>query len=373
VPEYVKQASQEVLDSDSSIPTTAFADVARRRFPCPTKAATYISWMYFLEKKSEMSVKSAELIESRLHNFAHRWGIANDVMVLQQKHAAATKGVMGDLPDSTFAIVWADDRGRKDRYLPLRNATEVKVAASWFNEHRDEFRFDDRQTIANKILDKAAAFGAGLGESLDDMLEKQAGRGVYVPTEVAEMLENRVRAVQRCPEVVKDRMQKLASQVSSNPVLAIDPATSANLCRTVDTFDRSFGLVGKYSNLVPRPEDVIFKGTLKVAGQFVKNACTLITGSIYEKEQFEKLSLSEVRGLLGDEIVDHVADGLEVDPEKMAEVASTLPRPDAQKLEILMSDVGETPVIKQATAAGMSQADQAGLAEVQGFLDGLSP
>lgn len=371
LPDYVKQASQSVLEPAESLPTTAFADIVRKRFPCHTKAATYISYMYFLEGKDDIPDKSAGLIQSRLNNFAARWGIAPDVKALRTKHAAAHRNSRDALPDSAFAIVWVDDGGRKSRHLPLRNAMEVKIAAEWFRTNRDHFKWDDRQTIATKILDKAARFGAGLGEALDDMLEKQAGQGVYVPSVAAEMIQNRVRAVDKLPEAVRLQMLKLAKEVQANPALATDPATTANLARTIDVFDRGYGLAGHYSGLVPRIEDVLFAGTLKMAGKFVKNACTLITGAVFEKEQFGKLAVSEVRALLGDDIAGAVADGLEIDPEKMAEVAATLPRPDAQKLEILMSDIGETPRIKSSQAVGASAEDQAGFAAVQDFLNSL--
>ena len=55
----------------------------------------------------------------------------------------------------------------------------------------------------------------------------------------------------------------------------------------------------------------------------------------------------------------------------MADVAATLPRPDAQKLEHLMSDIGETPVIKNAQATGVSAEDQAGFAAIQDYLDAV--
>lgn len=369
LPDYVKQASQSALEPAETLPTTAYADIVNKQFPCHTKAATYISWLYFLEKRDGLNTKSAELLEARLTNFSNRWGMAQEVAVLREKHAAAHRDTLATLPDSAFAIVWVDGSGSKARHLPMRNATEVKVAAEWFRTHRDSFKWDDRQTVACKLLDKAVKFGAALGEDLDDMLEKQAGRGVYVPSRVADMIENRTRAVDRLPAEVKERMLKLAANVKSNAMLSMDPATSANLARTLDMFDRSYGITGNYSTLVPRPEDVLFAGTLKTAGQFIKDACTLVTGSVYEKKEFAKLALSEVRALLGDAVIAAVADGIEVSPEKMAEVAETLPRPDAQKLEHLLSDIGVTPVFKNASAAGVSVEDQAGLAAVQDFLD----
>lgn len=373
LPDYVKQASSSLMEPDPTLPTTAFADIVSKQFPCNTKAATFLSWLYFLDGKPELNKAASTLIENRLTRFAEHWGISKDVQELREKHARAQCSSLNALPDSAFAIVWSDADGGKARHLPMRNGLEVKAAAAWFKENRDTFKWDDRQTIARKILDKANEKAAALDPATDEILERTAGLGLYVPSKAAEMIRHRVRAAQRVTPEVKEGMLKLADSLQSNPILAIDPATSSSLARTIDQFDREHHLAGKYSALVPRPEDIFFETTLKSAGTFVKDACTLVTGVVFEKAQFSKLAISEVRALLGDEIADAVADGIEVDVEKMADVAETLPRPDAQRLEALLSDVGEIPRHKNAQAVGASAEAQAGYAEIQDFLDSVQP
>jgi len=370
LPEYVKQADAAALCDSAShreLPSTMFADVKDRRFPINTKAATWLSWLHFVEKKAELHPKIAGWIEDRLEQFARYHGIEPDVAGLREKHAELHRDGLAQLPDSTFALVWAGENGTKERRYPLRNPKEVQAAATWFEQYRDHFAFPDRQTIATKILDKAAALGAMLGDELDDVLQRQAGRGVYDPQEAAAMLRNRAKAaVTNCSQEMRQGMLKLAEAVESTPQLAMDPATTAELCKTVDMFDRTTKLAGRYdADGLSRPEDVLFRGTLKAAAQFVKDAVELTNGAVFEQDQLGKLTLRDVRDLFGEELAGAVSDGLEVHPEKMATLARTLPRPDADTLERLMAEAGERPRAKQAgTREGLSRAQLQTLARI---------
>lgn len=359
-PEYVKQASEEVL-RPAELPPTAYADPRTKQFACHTKAACWLSTLYFLNHRHEMNRKTASWIEQGLDKFASHYGILADVTKLRNKFAALHAAGNEALPDSAFAIVDVDSSGRKARRYPLRNAMEVKAAAAWFVEHRDAFVFADRQRIAENLLDKAAAFGVGLGEELDDMLEKQAGRGVYDPVEAATMIRNRAKLSRVHPEV-KSRLEKLADAVETNPRLAEDLANTSQLAATIDDFDQRHGLVGRYSPSYPRPEDVLFCGSLKQASVFVKNACATLTGAIYDRRQFSNLSVAQVRQAFGPDIASAVTSGIRVDPEKMAEVAATFPLPDAALLDRLMAGIGQKPSHTKAGAVGLQAEDRKRLA-----------
>lgn len=367
-PEFVKHASPEATLRPENLPSAAYADPRKRLFPCHTKASTWLRTLFFLENKAQFHPKTAQWIERGLDAAADYYGIRKEVTALKTAHVELNKEA--SLPDSSYAIVWVGDDGRKDRRYPLRNSGEVKTAAEWFAQYRDSFHFADRQTIATKILEKAAHFGVGFPAELDCLLEKQAGRGVYDPQEAAEMIRNRAM-LQRVPQPVREGLLKLAGDVKSNPMLAEDPTTTAELANTVDQFDRNFGLVGKYSASFPRPEDVLFKGSLKHASEFVKNACAILTGSIYSKHQFAKLSVDHVREALGHDIADAVTTGIRLDPEKMAEVAVTLPLPDAEAFDRLMRAVGEPPVRAKAATVGLNQTERQKLAAEYKFVNAL--
>lgn len=359
-PEYVKQADPRLLSPESyaDAPSRLFADTRNRQFPIDTKAATWLSALNFLEAKAEMHPKIAEWIGQRLDQYIEYHDIEDDIKQLRVKHAELHSDSTSQLPDSCFMLVTVKS-GSKEREYPMRNAVECKKAAEWFLTYRDTFDFDHRRVMAQKLLNKVAEYGAGVGRAAILELEKHAGFGVYDPREAAVMLRNRAKAAsaKTMPEL-RLGLLKLADQVETNPAMAIDPAMSAELCRTVDQFDRATGLAGKYDGSLPRPEDVIFGASTKLASEFTREAVELANGSIFEREQLGKVPLRNVRDLFGNKFAESVADGLMTDTNKLAKVASTLPRRAADTLEGMLGEIGETPIAKQASGRhGLSGKD----------------
>jgi hypothetical protein len=357
VPDFAKQASAADVCQPPEEKAQFFADVRHPyQFPCHSKAATFVSYMYFLENGSDLNPKVRPLVEERLDKMASYFGINNAVLALKSKHAALHEDPENSLPDSAYAIVRASDDGRKERMYPLRNALEVKAAASWFVDYLPELRealeWSDRQGVANKILNKAAEFGADVGDYLET-LEKCAGRGLCDKAKAAGMIRDRVKAAYRVAPAMQEAMNKFASMIEEKPLAYFDPATMTQMAGVVDRFDRSHSLLNKYSELIPAPEDVLFEGTYSKTAEFVKDACTLTSGSVYDKQDFTKLSLQSLKDVFGDDIATSVASGYSVDPEKMAELACTFPRPDAEMFEDLLSEVDIKPMAKQAALQGV--------------------
>lgn len=351
-PVFAKAAELSEIMGPDDRKANLFADVrAPYQFPCHTKAATFVSYAFFLEKSAQLSPKVRPLIEERLNKFAKYWGISNAVQQFADRFAELNKEA--EYPDSSYALVWLADNGTKARHYPLRNSLEVKAAAEWFGDYikevRNEYGFTDRQTIANKILLKAAEFGVRLHSDKVEMLEKHAGKGVCDPKAASKLIRDRVKAAARCTPVMRESMQKLAELVEVRPTVFLDPATMTHLADTIDQFDRTHGLLNKYSELIPAPEDVLFSATYTKSAELCDAACALVTGSVYDKEDFAKLSASSVQDLFGDDIADAVCAGLHIDPVKMAEVAATFPRSDAVIFEQLLEDNGIRPLAKEAT------------------------
>ena len=369
-PEFAKKAELSDIVEPETNSARIFADVRTpHQFPCHNKAAAYVSYIYFLEKQSEINPKVRENIRERLDNFANYWGIGLATKSATVKSASFKETTLGELPDSSFAFVWAGEDGTKERRYPMRNELEVKAAASWFNQYlpeiREQYSFLDRQTVANKILDKAASLHINIPR-YEDTLEKAAGRGWCDPTAAAALIRNRIKVGHSVDSPVSEALEKLAESVEGTASMFMDPASTANLAETIDQFDRTYHVLNKYSEAVPAPEDVFFSATYKEAEEFVKDACTTTTGSVYSTQDFSKLSTSDIRDLFGDEIAKEVTTGLKVDPVKLATVASTLPRPDAQLFDRLLSDTGITPIAKEAadTRIGYSHEQLKQLAEL---------
>ena len=350
LPDYVKNANLEDCRSHERLPPAAYADPLHRRYPGHTKAATWLSALYFIANRSKISSDLAAKVETNLDKAASFWGIQNAVVQLKNELTNKTAENLETLPDSDFAYVWVDEAGVKDRHLPIRNAAEVKAATHWLHQNQDiGLSFKDRSTIAVKILSKAAEYGAHIG-GLDEFLQKQAGRGICDHGEVVRQLKMRVMHIKDA--TMRTTLQKLAEEVDANPSGTIDPFRLIDLATTVDMIDRSQRFTVKYASEesgIKRPEDFLFAITYDAVEKCATQHCELPTGTVYKVESFKTLKLADVQALLGKDLAEEVQSGLDVDAAKMAEIASTLPTPDAELLDQLMSQQGQQPVMKQAS------------------------
>lgn len=345
-PQFVRAADLDNTMNPGEIAVTAYADPVNKKYACHSAAATWLSAMYFHEKSAEYHPKHQSRICERLERFADYFGIrpAYEAIV---KQASALRD-QDYLPDSSYAYVWQANDGHKERYYPLTSALEVKVAAEWLRDNRDRIPFADRNVISNRILEKAARYGAGLGDELTDFVEKQAGRGIPDPPELYTMLERRAMLAKKAEH--REAITKLAESVRNTPRVALQPNELIKLAATVDLVDHALGLKGKYTEILPRPEDVIFKVTFTKAASDHGKLCTLQTGSIYDKDQLAKLAREDVASVFGADFANEVCTGFDVDPEKIAELAHTLPRPDAELLEHLLAEAGQRPQLAKSAS-----------------------
>ena len=162
------------------------------------------------------------------------------------------------------------------------------------------------------------------------------------------MLERRSKLAKKAEH--REAIIKLAETVRNTPRVALQPNELVKLATTVDLIDYAIGLKGKYTDLLPRPEDVIFKVTYTKAASDHGKLCTLQTGSVYDKSQLAKLAREDVVDLFGNDFANEVCTGFEIDPEKIAEVANTLPRPDAELLEHLLAEAGQRPQLAKSAS-----------------------
>jgi hypothetical protein len=350
LPEFVKKASPAQTLHMGEQPISVYADYFHRKYPCHNAASTWLSAAYFQEKQAHYHPKKAGEIQQRLDKFAAYWGIKGDVDKMRVEHAASKKVASDQLSDDDFAFVWTDG-DTKHRSLRMVNALETKRAAEWLHEHQDKLPFSDRNVIATKILEKAARFGASLGAQ-ERFIEKQAGHGVCRPQEVYQLLQNRSVLAKTAQH--REGIVKLAATIQHSPANAMTPDMLVKLASTIDMIDRAIGLVGRYSANIPRPEDVIFRDTYKEVRAAAEGACALTSGTLYAKEDFSKIKLASLQALFGKDFANDVRGGLDsVDPEKLAEMASTMPRDDAEIFDKLAREAGVSPMQTKAASAPM--------------------
>jgi hypothetical protein len=113
----------------------------------------------------------------------------------------------------------------------------------------------------------------------------------------------------------------------------------------MDIIDRQCKLAGFYGSDLERPEDVMFGISYKKVAEISTNSVRLVTGDTFDKSSLEKLSTDDLTDWLGDEFAQSVKEDLSdrLDLEKLADVASTLPRSDAFTFKKMLAEVGEAP------------------------------
>lgn len=348
LPAFVKQAALETVFNPGHLAESVYADPVRKQFPCHDAPSTWLSALYFQEKKAEFHPKDQERIQTRLDQYVGYWRIKEAVLHMRQRWQDLHKEADDKLPDSAFAYVWTGDDGIKQRHLRMTNGMEVKAAAEWLHNYCDRMPFEQRHAMAKKILQKVASFGVGLGK-FAEFVDQQAGQGVCDPAEVVQMIEQRASMAKNAE--LKEHFTKMAATVRTMPSKALHPDMLVKLASTMDTLDRNLGIVGKYSQMLPRPEAVIFKATFsKIAAERAEHVATT-SGRVYEKQAFKKIAVADLRDLFGQEFAERVSSPLgEIDPEKMAEEVATLPRPDAELLDGLLSDNGISPAMHKAAS-----------------------
>lgn len=374
LPEFVKSASSEdIYGPDEGLPNHVFADPMRRKFPCHTPAATWISASFYKESKDQLPKKLSGWIVDRLKSAAQKFNIQT---LIDSVLATTKTEKKASLHDDDYAVVIRYTDGSKERYYPLTTRQEVKEAAEYLHKYRDEMPFPERQAMAEKILAKSAHFGASLG-GLDDFIEKQAGMGTCAGIDAANLIWNRVKMLGRMdrPSDLQIKLAEIAKSCAdqSRTSRTHDPYMLRKLAEIIDTVDHSHGLYRDYGESVPRPEDVLFAVTEKVATQILTEFVSLQNGSVYKTADFHKLQLKDVRGLFGDGFADAISsDGMSVSPVKLAELARTLPRPDAELIDRLLQDSGIAQMTKDAAqhTAGLTNEDWKQLGELCEKADG---
>ena len=361
-PEFVKTASHDQLCGDSEeLPPHVYAHNVQRVFPCHTKAATWMSALFFGDKRSEFSESQALGIAQNLLKSASYWNIKDEVNDLWTKMAADEQAGMTRIPDSDYAFVW-EVGGRKERHYPLRNAVEVKQASVWFGDHHGDFRFEDKHKIAQKILEKAAATGAALENQ--DLLDRCAGFGYCAAEAAAQAWEKRATLTRRQYPEYATQAKTVAVTLRNATFEARDQGRRIKMASLMEDFDTQTQLDRLYGEGLERPEEVLFQVTEKVASDFLSENVTTTTGAIYEKTALQKVDIDTVRSWMGDDMADEVG-GVHMDIEKLAEIVPTLPRPEAEMFEKMTSSLN-IPVFareKSASEAGISLADARQMAE----------
>jgi len=373
LPNFVKSASVEEKAAIDKLHSNVFADVSRRKFPCHTKAATWLANAYFAQCRDAYHKKEAAFIQDRITKFAAYWKIASLVDTFNQNHRKTAQFDVDSLPDEKFAMVMTTGDGNKVRRLPMPNPLAVKMAGERLYADRSKYPYEWRKAAARRILKEAIYYnekakrgekiaGAALGTTHFDTdtleyLERASGFGTTHPLQAAEKVARRVIMLKGQPGF-KDHATKLANiALSLSKLEAATPAMYQKLAAVIDYTDREAGLHRYYHQGVDMPEELFFDVLEKEAQSILESHVRLTTGQVYPLGVIANLPLEKISEVLGKEFSDAVSaeDGLFVDAEKFAEIAPTLPRDDAALLDRAIEAAINEPLEKGARAALMSR------------------
>lgn len=354
LPPYVKAASEVDIRGTDDLPAHGFAEPGGRLYPVHTPAATWVSSAYFASKRAEVDPAIAVDVDGRLRAAASYWGIAGDVDATTAAIAKAAAFDDASVPDDCYAVVERFEGGRVERHMRLLNEAEVKVAAAYLGEHRDLFAYDDRRTVARKILQRADAVKAAMAPDVADMLDRVAGFGTCAASHAVDLLRKRAAAATERDRDAYERLAELCGHVEGLGGEVRDPATLHKLATFVDRLDRELGLARRYGGDFERPEDVLFRVTEKAAAGHAASRVTTSTGSVYLRDDLSMVPIESVRDHMGGEFAGAIGDGRWVDAGKAAAVLPTMPRDDAGAFDRMADALGIGRAAKSASceAAG---------------------
>jgi len=285
LPDYVKSASSE---PDVIVPASAYADPIKRKFPCHTKAACFMSNANFWENAIQDD-NASEAVGKQLMKFANYWGITKDVHGILIKVASQPVANNPDaLPDSAFGLIHVDSiSGQRERMFPIVDSQSTKAAAAQFYKYRDRLPLDQRRKVAAHIYKNACDFNVEIeDEAVADYVERAAGRGLSpVKTIHHEMMKRAAILKTRKQTPVSETLKQAAASIlKQRPSREL----SAKTAQMLDTLDQQTGLYKLYGTDLPFPEEVCCQVLYKHASAELDNYVLMPSGHTWSKDDMCK-------------------------------------------------------------------------------------
>jgi hypothetical protein len=341
LPEFVKQSQ---MDSElvAKLPGGAFADPVHRKFPCHTKAATWLANAYFQQCLPSYKAEEARQVQARLEKWAEYWQASGDLRDFNAKWAAVNSPKAASLTDADFALVATAD-GVKYRRMPMPTPLAVKAAGDYLYTNRFNYTYPMRKEAAQHILRKAAEFTTAGQEAPDwdthvsDYLMKAAGAGTTHPQWAANKVGLRLLMLGQLRSDDELRVKVAEAVTALADMEQPDAALFDKMATAIDALDRVTGLHKHYADGVDLPEEIFFEVLEKDAESAITQFVRLTTGSVYSLDQLLTMPLDKIASVLGPDFLSSVQDSAGTfDVPKFIEALPTLPRPDAALIEHAM-------------------------------------
>lgn len=324
LPEYVKEASFDELQ-EKATHRSVFADPVNKLFPCDSPARTWLNYAYFQNQKEAMTPLYVETLEGNFAKLSAYWEVSlEDVRTAYPDSTKEAQAGMMDGCDDD------DDQEGTGAY-PLRNAAEVKMAGQWFADNAFGMPLVQRTNLARELYEK----GPDLPQY--DFIRKQAGYGFSTHQDMVSGLMQRLDVVKTAED--QSALLEFCTKVAAAVAIPSNrPDDFVKYAEAIEDFDEQIGfksLYGTEGRLSPM--EVICREDFHKYAEIASKRCTLVTGTQYDSQEFDKIARDDLKAVFGDDFVDGISDGLgHVDSEKLAEVVQTMPRPDAELFDELV-------------------------------------
>ncbi len=351
VPQFAKEAQLETKERLDRLPLSCFGDIGNRKFPCHSKAATWLANAYFKKAQASYSKDEVRQIQERLLKAATFWNIKGLVNEYNDKFTKLAHFEAPSLADADYALV-VNYGNEKIRRMPINTALCVKHAGEFLFANRFNYPFEWRKAAADRILRKAVFFDEqheqGLLKTAENpgpagnfeletvaYLQRASELGMSMPGRVAVKVAERAMMIPERFVAHREMLLKVAKAFGTKSVC--NRGDLHKMACVLDAVDRETGLCMAYPDGLELPEEVCFDVLQKEAEEILDNNVMLQTGNSYPLGAFSILPIEKVAEILGEEIAGSMR-GLDnaLDLEKLAEIAPTLPRPDAKLLELML-------------------------------------
>jgi len=292
IPAFVKEAAFAQTTLVQELPSTAFADPERRKYPLHSAPDTWLSCAYFAKfAASEYDTATYARVKKNLEQGCTFWRIEPPKLHLAQKTAAAE-------------VEYADDT-KVFQKVAVNTPADVETLANDLLARRDKFPWAMRHKVAAQLLQLAPALKAQLPRATIGELQKMAGLGVGSALRVQEQLEIRKVAVQ--DEQIRERIGQAQKMAAERQKCGLLPGgLTEKIARFADYIDRLSGLHRRYGGELQPPEH-LFRYTLQDRELLNKTAIRLADGSLVSDKEAESPALSQLLQSLTGKTLDKAA------------------------------------------------------------------
>lgn len=352
VPSFVKIAkSKDIVPSyNNESLSRVCADPVKLKYPCHTKAATWVSAAYFADDYPRLDPAYRRKVGDNITKFAQFHGIYGEVKKIFDEKAGLIKSAAKkqEYPDDMYLSVVRKGNFVKRAGL-LANQQSVLKAANWLMNHRNEIPLYKCSDVARKLVKRAVQLNVPI--PYQDTMERLLGFGINDNERIAAHLEKRAELGITKNKALSKTMFEMANIFRTNPpeIGSLPMMKAANF---VDEYDHRVGLVATRARKeISYPEDIFYHHTINGMKKAASSSVKLQNGHVYDLSSMEALNRQDFQDTFGDDLTNECFAGHSLNKEAAARVFPTLPRPMADQITAMLSKNGERPFRTEKAAA----------------------